>query len=312
MMWLSDERAAVCWTDKDGQLRCGTWHMRRKALDELRPPTELQKGKRRCLGFLSNPPRIAFCDMDQDKRPKPPVYLLDIATGGVTPIEAPTGFTCGWLFKGTSRLLLTPEPPDSDRPSCLLDLATGEATGVEKLVPQPPGGRWAATCVEPTPAGRWLLVCAREAGEALSVWYAVDIGSLEVFCHAPPKPFPVYYQEVDSGIVAQWADGGHRPHLIYYPLRDTDPAKRLVIAWAGQDAATSHSICWLNDHQFVFAAWPYVKDEAVQRAWMRPVVRTCLLLGDVATRQISPLWPSKGLAGECRFVPWPEWEGKKQ
>lgn len=313
-------RAPLTWLDRDRLLvyssgtgkGCGlsTWCAREQAWADVSLPERLRSPKTKCLGHTSKPIR-AILAVNPWGGAWSEVFLLDPDTGEAESVGIPSGYRPhrrSWC--GSWHMVL--EPNARDEAPLLLELRSGNTVSLAELLGETPDDGWASTDKFPSQDGRWLLIVPKSPAKTSAAgWYAVDLSSKEAFSHDPPSPMAwgVSMTCSRSDVVAGgMASGGDEDGVIFVNLREPDMAKRVVLV-SQQQRATG--LAWLNEHEIVLGSKAHSSDDIARRL-MEDFGRVGVLAVDPTAKKIRPIWATKGIDAQWRFMTWPEWEASRK
>lgn len=270
---------------------------------------------------IPNPPRLVFSSRHLPEPGKPNrVWLLRAEDGAVQNVTLPEPFSfSGLSWDGRFALLRYWGQKRAERNSRaprLFELATGKTLSLEDILNGAPEGGWRETAALFSGDRRWLFVTPdsmprRENSE----WYCVDMRTLTATRRQPPAPNGPGSLSPGSSRLAERL---YMPTgvlvLSVKPRDDGFGRGRLVIA---PRDAPSHCVS-LREGDMV----RYVKkwqlddfrwlDEERLAVCVSTRSKAGVIVANVRTKTVHPLWPTDGLGLEWAVTPWSEWQRSSQ
>ena len=316
LTWLKGNRL-LAYSARTGKgCELSTWGARERSWHDVVLSERLEDPKTKCLGHTPKPIRVILA-VDPWGGAWAEVFLLDPDTGQTDSVGIPPGYRPHrrpWF--GSWHMILTPNTKDKaharDAVPLLLDLRSGDTVSLAKLLGKAPADGWGAVRILPSQDSRWLFVVPKSQEKTpAGGWYAVDMASKETFAHRPPSPpaWGLAMQCSSSGVLAQTGWGGRdRAAVVFANLRELDPTDRVVLASQQQEAV---GLAWLNERVLAFGSKAQSPDDSYRRL-LGDFGHVGVLVGDPVAKRVRPIWATKGIDAQWRFMTWPEWEASRK
>jgi len=301
----------------DRSHRWGTWDARSGEVRSSPDPCSVKWPDIRFCAFLTNPLRLAFYDCDwYEENDRHHVHLLDVDSGKTQAFRLPDSYHfSGLSWDGRFALVsfwAEIRAERESRPPKLVELATGRSLRLRDVLKQVANDGWRETAAFFSGGRRWLFVTPKSMPRRdSSEWHCVDMTTLTAARCRPPAP-------VGPGVSSPWSSGSaersyHPAGVLVLLVRlRGDGGKMGCFVIAPRDAPGDCDSFREGDMVAYVRGWRLDDFRWLDEDRLAVCVSTGrkagVIVANVRTRTVRPLWPADGLGMEWRVVTWDEWK----